>query len=236
MKRTALLIGLGSVYQPVNNLPTLGFSRPNIDRIATMLQSKGWDGVDLLTERDATKQNILAMLDRRFAEANSDDTILLYYCGHAAKSSANGSGEGAGDVRDEYLVTYTLAMDHMPITNATYFVTDNDLTGRIAAGLTAKIGLKFISMFDCCFAQGMIDKEAMAFPTHLFFGASLEGQLALSDSATDSFFNRAICQAAAATTTLGAFAQHIRTNPLLTSRQTPIVSIHPTHHSEANFI
>lgn len=79
----ALLIGIGKGYRGTGFEP-LSTPRRDVEVIADVLRSQGWENPTVLVDGDATHDAIKSAL-ARLEQARPDDRVLIYYAGHGEK-------------------------------------------------------------------------------------------------------------------------------------------------------
>lgn len=78
----AVVVGVNKYDGSVSNLNT---AVVDAKRVYSFLKADKQNRVVLLTDRKATKQNILKAMQQTFAKATKDDMILFYFSGHGDK-------------------------------------------------------------------------------------------------------------------------------------------------------
>ncbi len=139
-KRIALLIG-----SPVGGLQ--GVSN-DIRQIASRLEVRGFECRRCEGDR-ATRDEILAQLDRLRGEAEAGDAIVVYYSGHGGRCLLTTGQGGESQVAHNYLVP----MDHERETSFRG-ITDFELalTFRTLTDKTPNVTV----ILDCCHASTMV--------------------------------------------------------------------------------
>jgi hypothetical protein len=198
MTKRALIVTLGEVYgleingySPVNSLQ-------NTTRMSSRLTTRGWDNLDPLNEKNATKLKIQQSIDELKALSKPGDYLLFYYFGHCDKFDLPGSNETNGDdSKDEYLINYDSRLfGQIKPFSTDYFFSDNDYFAAMNSFLQQKPGVFLVSIFDCCFSKGMADGSLRSQPNHTVMCSSAEIVSSWADRNDGSFFNKALCNAA----------------------------------------
>lgn len=140
----ALLIGIGEGYAPGMRLPRV--VRADAEGVARVLEDESYCGyspknVELLLDEHATKANILAGLKRLAATARPDDTVLVFYSGHGARSLEPGSE-----------ATYICPADFDPASP----VTTGIEAGELSALIKSIQALRVVVVLDACHAGGAV--------------------------------------------------------------------------------
>lgn len=162
----ALVIGVGSYANaPTMNVP---LTAEDARQVAAVLRDPRYcayppNQVTLLTDADATRQNILAALDRLATTAGDDATVLLFYSGHGA----------FGD-EGYYLTTYDTQMVNENVQTDTG-VRESELLARLNAIKAQRALLIFNACHSGAIAPDSLGDapSAPATPT----GATLPDQL-----------------------------------------------------------
>jgi hypothetical protein len=171
--RRALLIGIQSYSPPAGaSLPTaqaghapdsrfadgvawpvLHGSLVDVANMRVLLEANfGFQDIRLITEQQATRQGILAAIDRLAADTNDGDLDVIYYAGHGSRrvdtlSSKNHMDEtivpidawkGAEDIRDKELA---LRFDRIVYEKHAHLtaIFDSCNSGTMARGITASV-------------------------------------------------------------------------------------------------
>jgi hypothetical protein len=81
----ALVIGVSKYPDPAHHLPGVA---ADVREMAKVLSSKNGtfrsSGVTILTDKEATRNSVLAALRKVFTEAGADETLFVYLAGHGA--------------------------------------------------------------------------------------------------------------------------------------------------------
>lgn len=103
IRQRALVVGVSGYRAPIIKLPAVA---ADVRAIAKLLSSKDGvfqpTGVRILTERQATRSDVLATLKEVFSRAKASDTIFVYLAGH-------GSVDGA----EYYFIPYDAKVDRL---------------------------------------------------------------------------------------------------------------------------
>jgi len=100
--------------------------------------------IKLLTDADATRQNLALQFDQHLGKAQQGDTVLFYYSGHGALEEASPVWDET-DKRLECLVCH----DKGATKASDFLLTDKELRHLIAA-LYQKTEAHIVMIFDCC--------------------------------------------------------------------------------------
>jgi hypothetical protein len=86
----AVVIGI-SKYRQSHEFPDLHYADSDAEAISATLRELGWpeSNVRLLTNQQATRANVLGVLENWLQRAAPDDLILFYWAGHAWSDSGN---------------------------------------------------------------------------------------------------------------------------------------------------
>ena len=139
----ALIIGVGQYSKGSGAKPLLGVAK-DMDTSRRMALAMGVPEQQIIELRDtnATKQNILAALDRLKQKVGAGEKVFIYFSGHGTSySTKNGCEQG-----------------FIPYTQGRY--TQDDLISEAEiAGYTSKISQvadKAVVMVDACFSGGVV--------------------------------------------------------------------------------
>ncbi len=158
-ERWALLVGIGN-YQSdyVNELKFTSKDAQGIRDILIQKGSFGEDHIRLLTDDQATKQNIVAGLNWLADKSKPDDLVIIFHAGHGYycedKDGDEKSRDPSGkDIYDEMLVTY----DTDVLKPETGLIDDefSNLIKRIKSQ-------NLIILFDTCHSGGAALSATMA--------------------------------------------------------------------------
>lgn len=82
-EQRALLVGVSDYPAPISKLPAVA---ADVREMAKLLSSKNGRfraaGLSILTDKQATRKQILDGLGKTLAEASSDETVFVYFAGH----------------------------------------------------------------------------------------------------------------------------------------------------------
>ena len=138
----ALLIGVGA------DLPMTAKDVGEIYEVLVNSEMAAYDTrqVKLLTNENATKQNIFNGLDWLIEQANKDPeaTIFIYYSGH-------GGAPKIGDSSEYYLLPY----DYIQSKDKQFRLSGKDWVEKINAIQAQKV----LVTLDCCHAEGVLSKD-----------------------------------------------------------------------------
>jgi hypothetical protein len=103
-EKYALIIGIGKFKDP--QIPRLQFAAKDAADLAALLKDPEVgrfkpENVILLTDKDATRANILNQLQRLFLSVHEDDLVLMYVSSHGSQKQSEKGLQGIG-----YIVTY----------------------------------------------------------------------------------------------------------------------------------
>ncbi len=139
----ALIVGVGQYSKASGAEPLLGVAK-DMDTSRRMALAMGVPEQQIIELRDtnATKQNILAALDRLKQKVGAGEKVFIYFSGHGTSySTKNGCEQG-----------------FIPYTQGKY--TQDDLISEAEiAGYTSKISQvadKAVVMVDACFSGGVV--------------------------------------------------------------------------------
>jgi len=141
----ALLIGINEYQQPQFNL---NGCVNDVTAMADLLKDKfsfSDSDIRFLTNREATRNNIIENINALLSDIADSDRIILYFAGHGTQKNYNVDGENSG--RDQAIVPYEISMGSL--------ITDNelfDLIGPRVENSTAK----FTAIYDCCHSGTMV--------------------------------------------------------------------------------
>lgn len=114
--------------------------------IQNLLTTKyGYNNITLLNDNVAikpTKSNIINSLTNILRNANSGDTVVLFYSGHGTYTIDRNGDELDGK-------------DEMICPSDMNFISDDELNSLLKQNL--KSGVTIISLFDCCFSGTILD-------------------------------------------------------------------------------
>ena len=140
-KQRALVVGVSTYAPPLNNLPAVS---ADVREIAKTLSSRHGiyrsTGVMVLTEKQATKQEVLKALRKVFWGAKADETIFVYLAGH-------------GDV--EKRAYYFLAQDTDPYNLTVTGVPLSEIKRFFDSTACRRVFL----WLDCCRSGGIIARN-----------------------------------------------------------------------------
>lgn len=89
-RQRALVVGVSGYPSPIPKLPAVA---ADVRAMAKLLSSKNGTfaatGVNVLTEKQAARDNVLAALREVFTGAKADDTIFVYLAGHGGVEGEN---------------------------------------------------------------------------------------------------------------------------------------------------
>ncbi len=109
----------------------------DVNSVFTLLEAKGFAGnIRLITDKDATKANILAGLSWLTADVRPGDQLVFHYSGHGSQVSDSSRDEA--DFRDEIICPVDVFSGN--------FITDDQLKQAFSlpSGITVDVFL------DCC--------------------------------------------------------------------------------------
>jgi metacaspase-1 len=82
-QQRALVIGVGDYPAPISKLPAVA---NDVREMAKLLASKNGSftkgGVTVLTDKNATRKNVMDELRSAFDGASADETVFVYLAGH----------------------------------------------------------------------------------------------------------------------------------------------------------
>jgi hypothetical protein len=138
MKKNALLVGIND-YQGINDLQGCINDVTNVRDI--LKTSFGFDNTEIrvLTDKRATKQNILSRLRKMVTSAEKGDFILFHFSGHGSQIRDR-DGDELSDHMDELICPYDMNWDDG-------FITD-DMLREILREL--KEGISMEVLLDSC--------------------------------------------------------------------------------------
>ena len=134
-RRIALLVGNAAYAPPIPRLET---PVADVDKIAGILQSRF--GYDARILRNAGKAEIIAAFNRIAAEAQPDDSVILFYAGH-------------GYLMDDTGMGFWIPLDGS-VKTAANWISNTDI-GKLLHAIPAR---QLILVSDSCFS-GTLTKE-----------------------------------------------------------------------------
>jgi hypothetical protein len=143
MKR-ALLVGINQYQQTQFNLAGCVNDVLEMGAILKDVYGFGAEEIQLVTDAQATRSNIMDSLTNLLSGTSAGDQLLFYFAGHGTQKGFEVDGEPAG--RDQAIVPYEITMNSL--------VTDNELFGIIAPRLDPDV--KFTAFYDCCHSGTMV--------------------------------------------------------------------------------
>ena len=119
-EKRAIIIGI-TEYKNFHTLPA---KNPAATKLYNELLNKGWktENIKLLTDKNATKQNIIDELDWLQNVSTDNDIVLFSFAGHG--SIINGSGDR--------LVDYVICLHDSNSTNKSSFISDKLLNSKLS--------------------------------------------------------------------------------------------------------
>ncbi len=151
-EKFALIVGIGDFRDAA--IPKLRFPAKDAQDLASVLADPQvgrfkTDNVLVLTDAQATRKNINAMLQQLILRAQEDDLVLIFISSHG---SPHQEGSGLGGVG--YIVTYDAGLTNMWDDALEY------------ADFSRKVGLikakRKVILLDTCFSGQMVAKGAKA--------------------------------------------------------------------------
>jgi hypothetical protein len=214
--KKALLTGLGNAYSQTNTFPSFEMDG-NISRLSDRLVLKHWDNIDLIRERNVTKNNIINSFNEIVNGPIKPDVLLFYFCGH-------GYTLGSGYYFVNY--DYTMFRNNDFTDPASGFFSDQDYEEIIGNALSNNPQLCIISIIDCCYAGGIVQKVITnnnLNNRHIAFCAVNKEAESKIDVNHGSEFNISLCEGAGLTHTNTEL--RVETTLLLNGIQTPFFNI-----------
>ena len=161
----ALLIGINDY---AGNVPDLQGCHNDVERFSNVLKSRyaaAADDILMLKSSDATKSNIIDGFTTHLAQAQDNDTAIIYYSGHGAQErSPEQFWDIEPDRQNETIVCHD-SRSGVNGTNPAGDLADKELRFLIA-GL-AKNNPHIVVIFDCCHSgsgtrgEGSVDSGAV---------------------------------------------------------------------------
>ena len=143
-QQRALVIGVGDYPAPISKLPSVA---NDVREMAKLLASKNGSftngGVTVLTDKNATRKNVMNVLRSAFEAASADETVFVYLAGH-------GSVEGG--------IYYFVAHDTEP---SAFSATGIALTEIKSLFEKTKSNRAFLWL-DFCHSGGILARNAQA--------------------------------------------------------------------------
>jgi len=151
----ALLIGVG------NDLPvTIGDANAIYDLLINE-ELAGYlpQNITLLTEKKATRENILDAFEDLIAKVDSDSSVLLYYSGHGGTYSDNDflKKENWKPESENRKYFHLCPFDYDPVNYKTTWVKAEEVRNMINALQSRRL----IFFLDCCHAAGMVQNPTV---------------------------------------------------------------------------
>lgn len=88
LKQQALVVGISAYAPPLSKLPAVAADAREIAKVLSSRKSTFPSGtVQVLTEKQATREAVLAALKKVFSGAKTTDTVFVYLAGHGAKKN-----------------------------------------------------------------------------------------------------------------------------------------------------
>lgn len=150
-KLFALVIGINTYDENILlddgvRFPTLYGCVGDADKIADYLRDQPDFDTEIvqLTDRDATKENIVRLIRTHLGQAGPDDTALLYFSGHGTQEYADIAWDEETDGKLECLTCYYDA-----ILSTDFLLADKELRYLIHEIYQNKKP-HIITLFDCC--------------------------------------------------------------------------------------
>jgi hypothetical protein len=138
MKKNALLVGIND-YQGISDLQGCINDVTNVRDILKTYFGLRNDEIRVLTDKRATKQNILSRLTKMVASAEKGDFLLFHFSGHGSQIRDR-TGDELSDHMDELICPYDMNWDNG-------FITD-DMLREILSEL--KDGVSMEILLDSC--------------------------------------------------------------------------------------
>ncbi|MBR0858614.1 caspase family protein [Bradyrhizobium liaoningense] len=154
MKKRALLVG--------SQTGGLSGVHTDIDVIQKILKPFGFATCDVLTEKDATRERILAAYERLIADHRADDAAVIYYSGHGGRAANPAWTSG---VKTPQFLQFIVPTD--------FDAGDGEFHGIFAFELSALMGRLTAAgrnvtvLLDCCHAAMMSRDYAKLTPRAL---------------------------------------------------------------------
>lgn len=148
-KRWAVIIGISDYFGTSNDIKYADDDA--IDMLNTLIDIYGYkrDHIRLLisdyTVNNATRNNIIDVINWLRNNAQVDDEVLLFYSGHGARGMAN---DGDSEMIDEAILPYECTSNSLIWDGELKIMFSNFKTNRI------------VFIFDSCYSGGMTDLKA----------------------------------------------------------------------------
>lgn len=146
MARNAVMVGINEYQDPANNLKGCGNDVLNMRHILKTYLGFSNNDFRIVTDRRATKDEILSRLAGMVANARSGDFMVFFFSGHGGQIRDR-NGDELSDGMDEILCPYDMNWDRT-------YILDDDLDAifsRIPDGAVLEVFL------DCCHAGAVPD-------------------------------------------------------------------------------
>lgn len=156
----ALIIGLGQYEDPT--WPHINGDR-DAALMASTLKGSGFTDVRTLINQQATKQAIVAALQRLANHCQAGDIVCIHFSGHGQRMTDLSGDEPDG--WDEAWIPYDARRKYSPIDNGSLHLSDDDLAPLLTA-IRQRIGTKgsLIVIADACHSgdstRGLTANEA----------------------------------------------------------------------------
>jgi hypothetical protein len=172
MKKKAVFAGLGDYYsRNQTGYTNLKFTLKNIVDISAQLGKNNWEVSVPLFNETASREQITDKLLETIETLEEDDWLLFYYTGHAARFWIN---QETTPELATYCVSYSpqLRFDFLPGLDT--FFSEFDYNAIINRFHEKAPGGHLITILDCCFAFGLVEKFAEQANFHTIIAASSE--------------------------------------------------------------
>ncbi len=145
----ALLVGINKYRHPVRQLSGClndVLAIKNYLKLEEVSRNFNETSIQCLTEKGATKQNIVNFIEQQLGKANKNDTALFYFSGHGTQEKADTRlWKNEPENNLECLVCYDSIPENGNIYN---FLADKELRWLIQN--LSKKNPHIITIFDCC--------------------------------------------------------------------------------------
>jgi uncharacterized caspase-like protein len=116
----ALLFGVNRYQAEIQGVPKLDYAVPDAEELKEVLAERGWDA-RAFTNESVNRRMIIGELTRLAAEAEQQDTVLIYFAGHGVQDRVGRP--------HTYMLTYpstlnTLAIESVRLNHLLEYVSD----------------------------------------------------------------------------------------------------------------